>query len=230
MKTSNSDVLKLLLNMDRRYNIFGVLDTETGKKGYVNDFAIKAINKDNEVIEFRFLIKETLRDDMPTSKKAYYEKLIKDKEVPVISVKQLRTLIQMLVESGVRMCAFCASFDNNHLNDTFEDYGVEPLDFEIDDLAALTSKICYTPEYIEFIEKNNLRTEKGKIPSSVEAIGKYLTNQPDYIELHTALSDVEMETRILQHCIKLFKGKPLDWYGKRPHWRTLNKYVAGLQN
>ena len=58
--------------------------------------------------------------------------------------------------------------------------------------------ICGTAEYIEFCNANELRTLSGKyLPTSVEGITAFLNQDKDFVEDHTALSDVQWELRIL---------------------------------
>ena len=58
--------------------------------------------------------------------------------------------------------------------------------------------ICDTPEYIAFCNENNLRTQSEKyLPTSVEGVTAYLNCDKDFVEEHTALSDVHWELRIL---------------------------------
>ena len=58
--------------------------------------------------------------------------------------------------------------------------------------------ICSTQEYIDFCNEHELRTPSGKyIPTSVEGVTAFLNNDKDFVEEHTALSDVQCELRIL---------------------------------
>ena len=58
--------------------------------------------------------------------------------------------------------------------------------------------ICDTPEYVEFCNANELRTLSGKyLPTSVEGVTAFLNQDKDFVEEHTALSDVQWELRIL---------------------------------
>ena len=58
--------------------------------------------------------------------------------------------------------------------------------------------ICSTADYINFCNEHNLRTPSEKyIPTSVEGVTAFLNNDKDFVEDHTALSDVQWELRIL---------------------------------
>ena len=58
--------------------------------------------------------------------------------------------------------------------------------------------ICATDDYIAFCNEHQLRTPSGKyIPTSVEGVTAFLNDDKDFVEEHTALSDVQWELRIL---------------------------------
>ena len=63
--------------------------------------------------------------------------------------------------------------------------------------------ICDTEEYKQWAKDNNVLTETEKyISTSVESVCKYLYNNLEFAEDHTALSDVQHETNILIECIR----------------------------
>ena len=57
----------------------------------------------------------------------------------------------------------------------------------------------------------NWYTEKGNVLSNAEVAYRYITNELDFEESHTALHDTEIETQILARCLrqnkKLENGK-----------------------
>ena len=58
--------------------------------------------------------------------------------------------------------------------------------------------ICAQEDYIAFCNEHELRTPSGKyIPTSVEGVTAFLNQDKDFVEEHTALSDVQWELRIL---------------------------------
>lgn len=62
--------------------------------------------------------------------------------------------------------------------------------------------ICDTAEYQEWAKENNVLTPTEMyLQTSVEGICKYLYNNLDFVEQHTALSDVQHETNILMECV-----------------------------
>lgn len=55
--------------------------------------------------------------------------------------------------------------------------------------------------YIAWAEKNGKFTESGNYSSTAESVYQFITNDLDFIESHTALSDSEIESEILMYCL-----------------------------
>lgn len=83
-----------------------------------------------------------------------------------------------------------------------------PKDIEIwDTLKMARDVIAKKPTYIEFCEKNGYMT-KHRTPQpqlTAEVIYRYITNDTDFIESHTGLEDVEIETEIFKYCMRQHK-------------------------
>lgn len=56
--------------------------------------------------------------------------------------------------------------------------------------------------YIAFCEENDYLTTYNKPRFTAEIIYRFLTNNTDFVESHTGLEDVEIETEIYLECIK----------------------------
>lgn len=59
---------------------------------------------------------------------------------------------------------------------------------------------CKTDDYAIFCEDNNLFTDSGNYSSTAEALYRYLSDNIEFEEEHTALADSEIETDILFAC------------------------------
>lgn len=57
-------------------------------------------------------------------------------------------------------------------------------------------------DYVAFCERYNFVTKYNKPRYTAEIIYRYLTNDVEFIESHTGLEDVEIETQIFLECIK----------------------------
>ena len=67
----------------------------------------------------------------------------------------------------------------------------------------LLNILINTKEYYEYCKANNFITEKGNLKKSAEVVYGYITNNPNYIEEHTALEDSKIEATILQVLLDL---------------------------
>lgn len=102
--------------------------------------------------------------------------------------------------------AYNCSFDTDKFEKTADKFKIEnPLNKMVvhDIWAYAVNYICRTDEYIEWAKANEIFTESGcYIKTSVESVIKYLTNNLDFTETHTALDDCGWEIEILIECIK----------------------------
>ena len=57
-------------------------------------------------------------------------------------------------------------------------------------------------DYIAFCENNGFITQHNKPKLTAEIIYRYLTNDVEFVESHTGLEDVEIETEILLACLE----------------------------
>lgn len=102
--------------------------------------------------------------------------------------------------------AYNCNFDIDKFNKSAEKYHINnPLnDLPIFDIWSYAySFICNTNHYKQWAKNNQIFTNTEKyISTSVESVCKYLYNNLNFAEDHTALSDVQHETNILIECIK----------------------------
>lgn len=80
-------------------------------------------------------------------------------------------------------------------------------EFEFIDLYLMALQtITHQKNYSKFCHENNLRGTSGKTcKTSVEAVYAYITNNPQFEEEHTALSDALNEMAIFVKCYSLHK-------------------------
>ena len=62
------------------------------------------------------------------------------------------------------------------------------------------------PTYVRFCEENGFTTSTGKPRFTAEIIYRFITKDVDFVESHTALEDVEIETEILAYCYRQHKA------------------------
>lgn len=109
------------------------------------------------------------------------------------------------VNNATYVYAYNATFDRNAIiktckalqsqfTETFTSSAV--FDKWRDLWAWASNTILYKKSFIDFCEVNSLTTEKGYCSTSAETTLKFLKNDLDYVESHTALDDIEDEFQI----------------------------------
>lgn len=75
---------------------------------------------------------------------------------------------------------------------------INPLnDVEVIDIMDYLDILINSADYNNYCIDNNFVTEKGYLKKSAEVVYGYMTNNPKYIEEHTALEDSKIEKDIL---------------------------------
>jgi DNA polymerase III alpha subunit (gram-positive type) len=112
------------------------------------------------------------------------------------------------------VCCHNARFDYRALNNIqrwttkskyryFLPYGMEVWDT----LKMATDVVAKMPTYIDFCEKHGFMT-KHKTPRpqlTAEVLYRFISGNVDFIESHTGLEDVEIETEIFKYCMRQHK-------------------------
>lgn len=131
-----------------------------------------------------------------------------------------------------KIWAYNSNYDVQALNNTiatysngfktyFIPYGVKVCD--IWDYAGST--ILNTRKYINYCIKHNYITSNGNPQTSAEIVTRYLNNDNDFIENHTALQDCYIEHNILMKCFKRHAKQPKT---KGSGWRIPSKLLKQL--
>lgn len=127
--------------------------------------------------------------------------------------------------------AYNCQFDTDKFAKTAIAYGLEnPLErITVLDLWGFAYwNIYVTPTYQEFCNTHELRTKSGKFfPSSVQSITQYLNNDVNFVEEHTALSDVYWELQILCECGK--RGQNIFEWRIRGGWIAIDGEVINFE-
>lgn len=146
-------------------------------------------------------------DFVGMSKYTMYKGLLADGKIIKRNLKQIyETLLNDIKKHHVLFgYAYNCQFDLNKFSKQVPDGMTNPFDtipvFDIWDYAI--QFIINTSEYKEWALANGIITESERyISTSVESVCKYLYNNLDFVEDHTALSDVQHETEILVECVK----------------------------
>lgn len=102
--------------------------------------------------------------------------------------------------------AYNSNFDERVFNFNCDWFKViNPFDnIPIYDIRGYVHRVvAYDPKYQEFCAENSYFTEGGNFSTTAETVYKFLIEDKDFVEAHTALADSEIECNILNHCIDL---------------------------
>lgn len=221
--------------MDKRINYLIGLDTETCNgilvddkldlsQSLVYDIGWAVCDKRGNIYKARsYVVYEIFCGMKDVMNSAYYaEKIpkywddIKNGDRILATFLNIRkTLLKDIKEYGVKnIFAHNASFDVRALNNTLRYITKSkyrwffPRKIEIwDTLKMARQTIGKQKSYQIWCAKNNYLT-KHKIPRvrlTAEILYRYISGNNDFIESHTGLEDVKIETMIMAHCFRQHK-------------------------
>ena len=61
------------------------------------------------------------------------------------------------------------------------------------------------PTYLQFCEENGYLTKSGQPRFTAEICYRFISKESGFVEAHTGLEDVEIETEILRYCHRQHK-------------------------
>lgn len=234
-----------MTKIDRRRNYIIGLDTETlngleenGKadlsQSLVYDLGWVVTDKKGNIYQKRsFLIYETFVGMSDEMKSAYYaEKIptyweqVKTGERKLAGFYTIWKIFkQDMKQYNVKSCfAHNASFDLRALNNTiryltkskyryFFPYGTE-----IWDTLKMSRQVIATKKgYVNFCEREGYMTKhkKPRVRLTAEIIYRYLSGDYGFVESHTGLEDVLIETIILAYCFRQHKKMEKNVFRKK---------------
>lgn len=222
------------MNIDRRKHYVMVLDTETantlmdsnGKMDMSSvlmyDIGWSVVDtKGGVYVERSFINSDIFYHERKLMQSAYYAWKIPQYEQDILngtrtvaSLYQIRQQFLKDLETFrvKEVAAHNARFDYNALNGTSR-YTTQsrlrywfPFEVEMwDTLKMARDVILKMPTYKAFCEKYELLTKRGQLSATAESLYKFITNNPNFVESHTALEDVQIEREILWYCLKQHK-------------------------
>lgn len=180
---------------DRRVYDLGYLiyDAETGEVLKSRDYIVKQVYDNQELMNSAYyknklpIYEERLADGY--CKKCYWG----------IILRILEKDLQKYCPDGIY--AYNSRFDYSSIKETCKQYNskINPTADGIIDIMNYLDTICETEDYKEFCEINGYLT-KHKTPRcrrTAEVVYRYLNNNNEYEEQHTALEDSKIELEIL---------------------------------
>ena len=230
----------------KRSNIL-VLDTETTGDfscPLIYDFAYIIKDKNfNEQVRRNWLVKEIweteffMKSAFYYSKKGIYEEMVKNGEIEILPFKDIiKIFVKDIQKYKVKtVSAYNLAFDDRAIIKTLKICASEMLEnlqktVENKNLLCIWNLSCdsfmQTEEYKNFCKENNYISECGNYKTSAEIAKKFISKDIDFIESHTALSDVEIEFEILEYICNSCNGKIT--YGLQfSPWRKVGKVTQG---
>jgi DNA polymerase III epsilon subunit-like protein len=196
--------------MAKKY--YMVLDTETVVDARVPyDVAWVVVDRKGKVhsrfngLVAEILHNETLRylvrkDSFAKRKASFY---LDDEPAQIMPFRTIaQTALQTIRYYDAIVVAYNAAFDVKVLDNysqVLRDMPFFDPATEIWDLSNMAlNTICDSSNYVRWCIDSGFITEKGNISCSAEAVYSYLTENATFEEDHTALSDCEIEAKILQ--------------------------------
>lgn len=220
--------------IDRRH-IYGIcLDTETANtiqdengldmsNVLFYDLGFQLVDSHGRTYgkKFSFVNSDIFTHEAELMQSAYYAKKLPQYRQDIANGKRTlantyeirKALVDLINEYDCKfVCAHNARFDYNSLNNTqrwttksrfryFLPYGLEWWDT----LKMARSVMGKMPTYQRFCEENGYTTKTGKPRFTAEICYRFITKDNTFVESHTGLEDVEIETEILRYCHRQHK-------------------------
>jgi hypothetical protein len=221
--------------IDRRHVYGIVLDTETANtiqdengldmtNVLFYDLGFQLVDSHGRTYgkKFSFVNSDIFTHEAELMQSAYYAKKIPQYRADLASGKRIlantyeirKALVDLINKYDCKfVCAHNARFDYNSLNNTqrwttksrfryFLPYGLEWWDT----LKMARSVMGKMPTYQRFCTENGYTTKTGKPRFTAEICYRFITKDNTFVESHTGLEDVEIETEILRYCVRQHKA------------------------
>ena len=195
-------------------NMYAIIDTETAN-GLSNplcyDIAVIIFDKKgNEYFRKNWIVKNVWCNKKMMNTAYYAWKMPLYENIPHVLVNAYTFITefnQILSDYNVNyLLAYNLKFDLRSISKTVEKYtynsslNTDTIDF-IDVWNVATDIIMNNNKYKTFCKENGFVSECGNYKTSAEICYRYLTNEIDFDESHTAMDDCEIEMHIFLTCV-----------------------------
>lgn len=207
-----------------------MLDTETAMKDSTKevygcnalayDLGCAIVDRNGNVYEtLNFVIDEIFHGEYEKMRTCYYAEKLPQYYLEigqgiriVKSLAQAQKEVLELMEkyNCKTVGAYNTSFDYYTLKTTSKWCGGEwaffPQDTKYIDVYKMARQVyAKNKRYVKFCETNGYVTEKGNPQVKAETVYRYITKDLDFVEAHTGLCDVMIETEIMARINKMHK-------------------------
>ena len=195
------------------YNVgFAIYDTETKKRLTKREYVIEQVWHNPMLFSTAYY----------AEKREIYVSRMKGRKIKMTKwgfcCREMHTIFKYYnVELAF---AYNSQFDEKVFNFNCEFFHtINPFDtIPIKDIMPYVhNTIAFTEDFQGFCENYKLFTESGNYSTTAETLTKYITNNPDFVEEHTALADSEIELDILLYCIE----RGCEWLGEYKRYRSI---------
>lgn len=219
-----------------------ILDTETANSvdtplPYDIGYQIVEVPTQKVLVKRSFIVQETFMDKSLMTSAYYAKKLPKyweDLKSGKREMKRITTIKKIIAEDMKKydcklVGAYNMAFDNRATKNGiryntysayrwFFPYGTEF--FCIWNMAC--TSFMRSKHYIKWALKNGFVSPSGNIQTSAEVAYRYITKNNDFVESHTGLEDVEIETAIF---FKVLQSKmKFEFDVQYAPWRVVQRY------
>ena len=212
-----------------------ILDTETAgnidkNETLVYDIGVAVIDKTGKVYQSASMVISEVFYGMPEKMNtAYYaEKIpryvkdIEEKRRYVVTFEYARGLINYLCNKWEckAIIAHNMRFDNNALNYTYRTltgkfgYFLPNLP-KWCTLRMAQQTVAKQKCYIEWCKKHGFVCRNGKPQTKAETLYRYMTRNPNFIEKHTGIDDINIERKIFAWIIRQHKAMTRTYYNEK---------------
>ena len=196
-------------------NIYAIIDTETAnglKNPLCYDVAVIVFDKKGNVYFRKNWLVSNVWNNERLFKTAYYawkRPLYDNIETEITNtytfISELNTILEQYEVNY--LLAYNLKFDLNSINKTVErftynsKFNTDNVEY-IDVWNVAIDILMNNKNYKTFCRENGFISDAGNYKTSAEVCYRYLTNEIDFDESHTAMDDCEIEMTIFLTCVK----------------------------
>ena len=215
--------------------IFDTETTDINKCFCYNIGYVIADTETEDILVKREFVVEQIWHNLPLFSTAYYankrEFYIKNMRAKKIKMAKFGYICQAMIRdinyyNVASAYAYNSPFDEKVFNFNCDWFKcINPFDtIPIYDIRGFVHNSIIDNEYIDFCEKHQLFTDSGNYSTTAETVYKFLTNNVDFIESHTALDDALIETDILFCCI----NSGLEWLREYKTLKSIKRDIPKI--
>lgn len=212
-----------------------IIDTETAgnidkKETLVYDIGVAVIDKTGKIYQHASMVISEVFYEMPDKMNtAYYaEKIpryvkdIEEKRRYVVTFEYARGLINYLCNKWEckAIIAHNMYFDNHALDYTYRVLTGKSESFLPNlpkwcTLRMARQTVAKQKAYIEWCKKHGFVCQNGRPQTKAETLYRYMTRNPDFVEKHTGIDDINIERQIFAWIIRQHKAMVRTYYNKK---------------